>query len=235
MSDGPIEAVRAALVPVNRAGWPFVALVFGGAIVLGWIWEPLFWVGLIATAWCAYFFRDPERVTPQGVDLIVSPADGEVLAPTVRAPPPELGLGGNPRVCVSIFMNIFDVHINRSPVAGEVRARAYHKGSFLNASLDKASDENERMSWLIRDPAGREVVLVQIAGLIARRIVPFVEQGAGIAAGERLGLIRFGSRCDIYLPDGFEPWIAEGQRSIAGETIIAASPKGRPTGGGRTS
>jgi phosphatidylserine decarboxylase len=213
--------LSSVLFPVHRAGWPFVAAFLAVAVLLGLLWEPLFWLGLIATAWCAYFFRDPVRVTPDDPALVVSPADGLVVATVERVPPPELELGDRPLPCVAIFMNVFDVHVNRTPVAGTITGHAYHHGKFLNASFDKAADENERRSWRLRTASGREVGLVQIAGLVARRIVPFRESGDVLAAGERIGLIRFGSRCDIYLPEGTAPLVLVGQRTIAGETVIA--------------
>jgi phosphatidylserine decarboxylase len=213
--------MRAVLPPIHRQGWPFIAIFLVAALLLGWLWEPLFWLGLIATAWCAYFFRDPMRVTPDDPSLVVSPADGVVVGTHARVPPPELEMGTAPLPCVAVFMNVFDVHVNRTPVAGTITGHAYHHGKFLNASFDKAADENERRSWRLRTASGREVGLVQIAGLVARRIVPFRESGDVLAAGERIGLIRFGSRCDIYLPEGTAPLVLVGQRTIAGETVIA--------------
>ncbi|MFO1049249.1 MAG: phosphatidylserine decarboxylase [Geminicoccaceae bacterium] len=209
------------LPPIHRAGWPFIALFLVVALALGWLWAPLFWLGLLATAWCAYFFRDPVRVTPLDPALVVSPADGVVVATSRRVPPPELELGAAPLPCIGIFMNVFDVHVNRTPVVGRVARRAYHAGKFLNASFDKASDENERQSFRIATASGQEVGLVQIAGLVARRIVPFVDEGAQLAAGERVGLIRFGSRCDVYLPAAMAPTVLVGQRAVAGETVLA--------------
>jgi phosphatidylserine decarboxylase len=213
--------MRAVLPPIHRQGWPFIAIFLVAALLLGWLWEPLFWLGLIATAWCAYFFRDPVRVTPDDPSLVVSPADGVVVGTHARVPPPELEMGTASLPCVAVFMNVFDVHVNRTPVAGTITGHAYHHGKFLNASFDKAADENERRSWRLRTASGREVGLVQIAGLVARRIVPFRESGDVLAAGERIGLIRFGSRCDIYLPEGTAPLVLVGQRTIAGETVIA--------------
>jgi phosphatidylserine decarboxylase len=213
--------MRAVLPPIHRQGWPFIAIFLVAALLLGWLWEPLFWLGLIATAWCAYFFRDPVRVTPDDPSLVVSPADGVVVGTHARVPPPELEMGTAPLPCVAVFMNVFDVHVNRTPVAGAITGHAYHHGKFLNASFDKAADENERRSWRLRTASGREVGLVQIAGLVARRIVPFRESGDVLAVGERIGLIRFGSRCDIYLPEGTAPLVLVGQRTIAGETVIA--------------
>ena len=209
------------LAPINRAGWPFIAGFFVLAVVLGFLWKPLFWVGLVATLWCVYFFRDPERVTPADPDLVTSPADGVVSAVRPRVPPPELGMGKDPLPCVSVFLNVFDVHVNRTPVPGTVLVRAYHPGTFVNAALDKASDENERQSFRIGADRGREVGVVQIAGLVARRIVGFVETGDVLQPGQRIGLIRFGSRCDVYLPQDVRPVVIEGQRAIAGETVLA--------------
>jgi phosphatidylserine decarboxylase len=213
--------MRLVLPPIHREGWPFIAIVFAVAVILGFLWVPLFWVGLLATAWCVFFFRDPPRVTPDDPSLVVSPADGVVVATSPRVPPPELEMGTRPLPCVAVFMNVFDVHVNRTPVAGTITGHAYHHGKFLNASFDKASDENERRSWRVRASGGREIGLVQIAGLVARRIVPFKESGDAVLAGERVGLIRFGSRCDVYLPEGTAPLVIVGQRTVAGETVLA--------------
>ena len=213
--------MRSVIPPIHRAGLPFIAAFFLASLLLGWLWAPLFWVGLLGTAWCIYFFRDPARVTPDDPALIVSPADGLVVATGDRVPPPELELGEEPLPCIGIFMNVFDVHVNRTPAVGMVVRRAYHPGKFLNASFDKASEENERQSFKIRTASDREIGLVQIAGLVARRIVAFVEEGASLAAGQRVGLIRFGSRCDVYLPQGVELLVLVGQRALAGETVLA--------------
>jgi phosphatidylserine decarboxylase len=219
MSD--LGSPSSILAPVHKAGWPFVGGFFAVAIVLGFVWKPLFWLGLAATGWCAYFFRDPPRVSPDDPALVLSPADGIVSAIRPRVPPPELGLGDRPLPCVSVFLNVFDVHVNRTPVAGRVLKRAYHAGKFLNAALDKASEDNERQSFRIVTPTGHVVGLVQIAGLVARRIVGFVGEGEELHAGQRIGLIRFGSRCDVYLPTGIAALALEGQRAIAGETVLA--------------
>ncbi|MEK0085170.1 phosphatidylserine decarboxylase [Benzoatithermus flavus] len=227
--------LSSVLPPIHRAGWPFIAAFLVAAILLGLLWAPLFWLGLLATLWCAYFFRDPVRVTPDDPALVVSPADGVVVTTAERVPPPELELGDRPLPCIGIFMNVFDVHVNRTPVIGTVVRRAYHPGKFLNASFDKASDENERQSWKIRTASGREIGLVQIAGLVARRIVPFVGEGAVLAAGQRVGLIRFGSRCDVYLPEGVEPLVLVGQRALAGETVLADLFGNQPKRQGRAS
>jgi phosphatidylserine decarboxylase len=215
------DYLRRAIVPIHRAGWPFVAGGLVAAVLLGLLAWPLVWLALLLTAWMAYFFRDPPRVTPQGEGLVVSPADGVVQAIAARRPPPELELGETPRTCISVFLNVFDVHVNRAPIGGRITRRAYHPGTFLNAADDKASDANERQSFRIETAQGDVFGLVQIAGLIARRIVSSVEEGDVVRAGERVGLIRFGSRCDVYLPDGMVPLVALGQRAIAGETVLA--------------
>jgi phosphatidylserine decarboxylase len=215
-----IDTIRRQLAPINREGYPFVALFALVSVILFWVYAPLGWIGLFITAWCAYFFRDPRRVTPVGGGLVVAPADGLISQVTLAVPPTELDLGDGPRPRVSIFMSVLDVHVNRSPVSGKIEKIAYRPGKFLNADLDKASEENERNGLVIA--AGRaKVAVVQIAGLVARRIVSFVREGDSIAAGERIGLIRFGSRVDVYLPPGTHTQVAEGQYAIAGETIIA--------------
>ncbi|MEM7711570.1 MAG: phosphatidylserine decarboxylase, partial [Pseudomonadota bacterium] len=173
-------------------------------------------------AWCYYFFRDPVRVTPMDAGLIVSPADGEVSLIEPAVPPSELGLGEAPLTRVSVFMSVFDCHVNRAPVAGEVTAVAYRPGKFLSAELDKASEENERNGLVFTMADGVRIGCVQIAGLVARRILCEVSEGAVLERGERFGIIRFGSRLDVYLPDGTAPRVAVGQRMIAGETVLAA-------------
>ena len=215
------ENLRQAVVPIHRAGWPFVGGGVALAVLLGLLFAPLFWLLLLVTAWMAYFFRDPPRVTPQGDALVVSPADGVVQAITARRPPPELGLDAAPRMCISVFLNIFDVHVNRAPIGGRITRLAYHPGKFLNAAHDKASEDNERQSFRIETAQGDVFGFVQIAGLIARRIVCAVSEGEVVSAGQRVGMIRFGSRCDVYLPDGCAPLVAVGQRAIAGETVFA--------------
>jgi phosphatidylserine decarboxylase len=227
--------ITEALAPVHRAGWPFIAGSLVLSVLLGLLWTPLFWLGLLITAWVAYFFRDPARVTPEGEGIVVSPADGVVQAIGPRRPPPELELGDAPLTCISVFLNVLDVHVNRAPVGGRITRLVYHPGKFLNAADDKASDENERQSFRIETHDGRVVGLVQIAGLIARRIVRFVEQGEVVHAGERVGLIRFGSRCDVYLPAGMAPQVLVGQRAIAGETVLADGRHNQAIGSGRRS
>ncbi|WP_062226237.1 phosphatidylserine decarboxylase [Aureimonas frigidaquae] len=223
-----IQSIRNALVPVHRAGYPFIAAFFVAGLLLGLLWQPLFWLFLILTIWCAYFFRDPERLVPQADHLVISPADGHVSLVGHVVPPAELQLGDEPLLRISIFMNVFDCHINRAPVRGGILRISYREGQFKNAELDKASEVNERSSMVINGPFG-EVGVVQIAGAVARRIVSFVRAGGSLEAGERYGLIRFGSRLDIYLPDGTVPRVAEGQRAIAGETIIAEHGDGLAT------
>ena len=230
-----VENVRQGVVPIHRDGWRFIAGGLAVAVLLGLLFAPLFWLGLLVTAWMAYFFRDPPRVTPQGDDLVVSPADGVIQAITARRPPPELGLGDAPRTCISVFLNIFDVHVNRAPVGGRIARLAHHPGKFLNAAQDKASEDNERQSLRIEASQGDVYGCVQIAGLIARRIVCAVREGEVVAAGQRIGLIRFGSRCDVYLPEGCAPLVAVGQRAIAGETVFADGRRNQPVRGWRRS
>ena len=207
--------------PMHPEGRRFVAIFAIIALVLFLIWEPLGWLGLGATVWCYYFFRDPVRSVPDRDGLILSPADGVISLIEPAAPPPELGMGDTPLTRVSVFMSVFNCHVNRAPVAGRIEKMAYRPGKFLNASLDKASEDNERNSLVIAMQDGRKLAVVQIAGLVARRIVPFVQEGQSLLAGERFGLIRFGSRLDVYLPDGVEPQVALGQTMIAGESVIA--------------
>ncbi|MDY8109935.1 phosphatidylserine decarboxylase [Fulvimarina sp. 2208YS6-2-32] len=227
-----IDSIRNALVPIHRAGWPLIAIFFAISIVIGLLWEPLFWLGLVLTAWCAYFFRDPVRVTPISDDIVVSPADGHVSLVGRMVPPSELELGQAEMLRISVFMNVFDCHVNRAPVAGPVRRLVYRKGAFKNAELDKASEVNERNSLVIESAHGA-VGISQIAGLVARRIICWSKPGDRLETGERFGLIRFGSRLDIYCPDGFVPRVAEGQRALAGETVLAEFGSDRTTYGAR--
>ncbi|WP_411975594.1 phosphatidylserine decarboxylase [Sulfitobacter faviae] len=207
--------------PMHREGIKFVAIFAAVTLVLFAIEEVLGWIGVGLTIWCYYFFRDPERVTPNRPDLIVSPADGIVSLIEPAVPPAELGMPDVPLTRVSVFMSVFNCHINRAPVAGKVQAVAYRPGKFFNASLDKASADNERNSLCIRMDDGRDIAVVQIAGLVARRIVCFVKSGDGLQTGERFGLIRFGSRLDVYLPEGVDPMVRIGQTMVAGETVLA--------------
>jgi phosphatidylserine decarboxylase len=220
MAHGVTESIRRAMVPVNREGRPFILGFAVVTVVLFVLWQPLGWIALALTIWCALFFRDPQRVTPLLPDLAVAPADGRVAAVGHAVPPAELGLGPAPRPHVSIFMSVFDVHVNRAPLAGRVVLSEHRPGRFLNAEDPAASRDNERLS-LLMDTASGDVGVVQIAGLVARRIVPFVQVGDHLVAGERIGMIRFGSRVDVYLPEGSRPLVAVGQRAVAGETPIA--------------
>ena len=217
-----VNSIRRNLAPIHREGYLFVAGFFVATLILWWVWGPLGWIGLIATLWCAYFFRDPARVTPIRADLVVSPADGRVCFVGSAPPPPDLGLGGLPMTKISIFMNVFDCHVNRSPVEGRVVRISYRPGLFVNADLDKASEDNERNGLVIETPAGRFGV-VQIAGLVARRIVCFTKEGSRLGAGDRFGLIRFGSRVDVYLPEGASAIVGLNSRCVAGETVIATT------------
>lgn len=215
------DTIRNTLVPIHPAGYPFIAAFAVASLVLGFLWGPLFWIGLILTGWCVYFFRDPERVTPVDDDLVISPADGKVSAVGPAIPPAELNIGSKEMLRVSVFMNVFSCHVNRAPARGRIARIAYKPGKFLNAELDKASAENERNGLVIDSPNGA-VAAVQVAGLVARRILCFAAEETEISAGERFGLIRFGSRVDVYLPDGAVARVAVGQTSVAGETVIAS-------------
>ncbi len=221
------------LKPMHPEGYKFVAIFAAITLVLFWIWDPLGWIGVGLTVWCYYFFRDPKRSVPLGEGLLVSPADGVISLIERAVPPPELGMGPEALMRVSVFMNVFNCHVNRTPIAGKVAAIAYRPGKFFNASLDKASVDNERNSLAIELPDGRKIAVVQIAGLVARRIVCFVKVGQAMRTGERFGLIRFGSRVDVYLPEGVAPQVALGQTMVAGETVLAILGSGGPARGAR--
>jgi phosphatidylserine decarboxylase len=218
---GLIDTILGAFVPIHPDGYKFVAGAALATLILFALAPPLGWLAAIATAGIAYFFRDPERVTPARKSLVVSGADGKIAAITRAVPPRELQLGAEPLTRISVFLSIFDVHIVRAPVAGRIVRSAYLPGVFLNAELDKASDDNERQALVIEGEKGQKTGLVLIAGLIARRIVTFVGDGASVAQGERVGLIRFGSRVDIYLPAGARVLAEVGQTAIGGETVLA--------------
>ncbi len=222
-----LASIRSQLAPIHREGYPFIGMFAVASLLLLWLWPPLGWLAVLATLWCAYFFRDPPRVTPLRDGIVVAPADGRVSRVTNALPAKELALGERPLPRVSIFMSVFDCHVNRSPVTGKVERIVYRPGAFINADLDKASEDNERNCFVIATERGR-IGVVQIAGLIARRIVCFVREGSSVGAGERIGLIRFGSRVDVYLPEGVRPLVAEGQTAIAGETVIADLRAGDP-------
>lgn len=216
-----MDTIRSVLVPIHQEGYKFIAIFAAITLVLFFIAAPLGWAGVVLTLWCTYFFRDPPRVTPVRDGLLISPADGVVQMIERAVPPEELGMGIDPRQRISIFMNVFDVHVNRSPVDGVVTATAYRPGSFVNAALDKASVDNERQALKIKLANGKEIAVVQIAGLVARRILCDAREGQALKAGQRFGMIRFGSRVDVYLDDGMVPLVIVGQRAVAGETVIA--------------
>ena len=232
--DSILSSLRAVIPPIHPEGWPFIAIFAVVTVILGLLYAPLFFIGLVLTGWCILFFRDPARVTPTQPGLVVSPADG-VVQSIIQAPPPaELEMGSQPLTRIAVFMNVFNVHVNRTPVDGQIVKMAYRAGKFLNADLDKASEDNERQSYRIMIGDGkdeREIAVVQIAGLIARRIVTQVTEGDSLKAGQRIGMIRFGSRVDVFLPRGVVPQVCVGQAMIAGETVLAEisglAPKGR--------
>lgn len=209
------------LAPIHRAGWPFVAAFAAATFILSLFSHLLGGVGVVLTLWCMYFFRNPERVTPEDPKLVVSPADGFVSMITKAAPPKELNWKTEELTRISIFLNVFDVHVNRLPVGGKIIKALYYPGKFFNASLDKASEFNERNSLVIRTKDGHEVLVVQIAGLVARRILCDVKEGDEVIGGDRYGIIRFGSRTDVYLPKGVDPQVLVGQYMIGGETVLA--------------
>jgi phosphatidylserine decarboxylase len=227
---GILDSILGALAPIHPDGYKFIAIAALVTLFLFWLAQPLGWVGLIATAWCAYFFRDPPRVTPSRRGLVVSAADGKVAGIAEAMAPRELQLGSVTLTRISVFLSILDVHIVRAPVAGRIVRSHYVPGVFLNAELDKASEDNERRALVIETATGEKLGLVLIAGLIARRIVTFKGEGASVARGERIGLIRFGSRVDIYLPESARVLAETGQIAIGGETVLAEfASEERPT------
>jgi phosphatidylserine decarboxylase len=215
------DTILSGLTPIHWDGHKFIAIGAIATLLLFWLWEPLGWIGVVLTAYVAYFFRDPERATPIREDLVIAPADGRIVSVRLKSPPTELGLPPAPMTCISIFLSVFDVHINRAPVTGQIVRRVYVPGLFLNAALDKASEDNEREAMVFRTAAARDIGVVRIAGLVARRIITLVRENQPIEAGARTGLIRFGSRVDIYIPEGKGVLVAEGQRTIGGETVLA--------------
>jgi phosphatidylserine decarboxylase len=220
------------VVPIAREGWPFIAIFSLVSLVLYFVYAPLGWVGLVLTLWCIYFFRNPDRVTPEREGLLISPADGIVQMIAEVAPPKELDMGTEPVVRVSVFMNVFDCHVNRIPCDGRIGRLVYVPGQFLNASFDKAGEENERQMIRIDLDSGAFVGAVQIAGLVARRIICYLEDDQTVLAGERFGLIRFGSRVDVYLPPSAVSQVVIGQKCISGETIIADLKSDEPARSG---
>lgn len=213
--------LKTVLTPIHSDGWRFIAIAALLTVLLFGAWEPLGWIGVIVTLWCVYFFRDPWRVTPTRGGLVIAPADGVIVSVEPASPPVELGMGSTPMTRIGIFLNVFDVHVNRMPMSGRVLKLAYHAGKFFNASLDKASEENERMAIRLAANEGADIAVVQIAGLVARRIVCNLSEGQEVIAGQRFGLIRFGSRTDVYLPTSWTPLAIVGQRVVGGETVIA--------------
>ncbi len=216
-----LESMRRIIVPIHKEGYPFILIGLFVTILLAiFAWSPLGWISAILTVWVCYFFRDPLRVTPIREGLVVSPADGRVNLITTAVPPAELDLPPEPMTRISVFMNVFDCHVNRSPVTGRITQILYTPGLFLNAELDKASEDNERNALVI-ETAGTKIGVVQIAGLVARRIVSFVKIGEHLSTGERFGLIRFGSRLDIFVPLNAQVLVGLGQTAVAGETVLA--------------
>ena len=213
--------LRKVLSPLHPDGWKFVGGAIVATAILFLLWRPLGWLALILTLWIAYFFRDPWRVTPTRPGLIVSPADGTVVALGPAPPPPELDMGAEPVIRIGIFLDLFDVHVARAPAGGRIARTHYTKGRFVNASLDKASEHNERLAIRVVPEDGPEIAFVLIAGLVARRIVCTVNQGQLVAVGQRIGNIRFGSRVDIYCPPPYVPLVVLGQRMVGGETVLA--------------
>ncbi len=213
--------LRRVLAPLHPDGFKFVLAAAIATLLLFLLWAPAGWAAAVVTLWMAYFFRDPWRVTPLREGLLVSPADGIVISLAPARPPPELDMGDAEFVRIGIFLNIFDVHVTRAPLAGRVAALRYVKGRFVNASREEASLNNERMAIRLAPPEGPEIAYVQVAGLVARRIVCDLREGQRIAAGQRMGIIRFGSRVDVYCPPPYVPMVAAGQRMVGGETVLA--------------
>lgn len=224
-----MKASDVVMTPIHKEGHVFIAIFLVVALILWHFVGPLVGVvGLLLTAWCMYFFRDPDRIIPDEKAILVSPADGTVCAITEAAPPAELDMGDTPRTRVSIFLSVFNVHVNRVPAAGDVTGLAYVPGKYLNAADSDASEENERQLVRMTTEDGHDIAFAQVAGLVARRILCDLKDGQSVARGERFGLIRFGSRTDIYLDEGLKPTVKVGQTMIGGETVIARkAPKRR--------
>ena len=221
------DLFKPVLIPINKEGWAFITLFAIITIVLSLIWSLFLIPGIILTAWCTYFFRDPTRITPTRQGLVISPADGVVQMIVKAAPPPELDMGTTPLTRISVFMNVFNVHVNRIPIDATITKLHYRPGKFLNASLDKASVDNERQSIALETANGKKFAMVQIAGLVARRILCDLEPGQDVKAGQRFGMIRFGSRVDVYLPANTVPLVCVGQLTIAAETVLADMGSGQ--------
>lgn len=227
-----MSMIATVVKPMHREGYRFVPVFAAATLALFLVAQPLGWIGVGLTLWCYYFFRDPDRVTPAREGLVISPADGVVQMIGDFPPPPELGLGPEPMTRIAVFMNVFNCHVNRAPVSGRIEKISYRPGKFFNASLDKASTDNERNAVALRMADGRAIAVVQIAGLVARRIVCEVKEGQALLAGQRFGMIRFGSRLDVYLPLGTAPLVAVGQTTIAGETVLADLDSAEPARSG---
>ncbi|MGE5267971.1 MAG: phosphatidylserine decarboxylase [Deltaproteobacteria bacterium] len=223
-----LDTILDVFVPIHQDGHKFIGIGLLVTLLGFLIWDPIGWIAAGVTAWICYFFRDPYRISPLREGLVLSPADGRISMIEKVRPPAELGLGDVERVRISVFLSVFDVHINRAPVAGRIKRSVYIPGAFLNAALDKASEDNERRAIVIETPSGQEIGVVQIAGLVARRIVTFSQEGDALGAGQRFGLIRFGSRVDTFLPPGHGALVAVGQRAIAGETVLADLKSSEP-------
>jgi len=213
--------LRRFLAPLHPDGFKFVLAGVGATILLFPLWVRGGWIAALVTLWLAYFFRDPWRVTPTRQGLLISPADGSVVSIATAAPPPELAMGGAAVAQIGIFLSVFDVHVIRAPLGGRVAALRYTKGRFLNASRDEASRHNERMAIRLAPPEGPEIAFVLVAGLLARRIVCNLREGQDVVTGQRIGIIRFGSRVDVYCPEGYVPMVIAGQRMVGGETVLA--------------
>ena len=219
-----LDSIKKSLfVPIHPSGLPFIIIFSLITMIIGWIWSTLFFVGLVLTLWCIYFFRNPERITPDNIDnnLVIAPADGKIIEINEIIPDEEIGLPKNKYIKIGIFMNVFNVHVNRSPMSGTILKRNYIPGLFFNASLDKASKENERLSLVMNVNNKVKIAFVQIAGLLARRIINDAQEGKKLVTGQIFGIIRFGSKVDVYIPIGSKINVLKGQTSIAGETILA--------------
>lgn len=224
-----MDPLSVVIPRIHREGFRFIVVFGVVTLVLFFIWEPLGWLGLVATVWCLYFFRDPERFTPIGDGLIIAPADGVVCTIGLATPPAELDFPGGEMMRIGIFMNVFNCHVNRMPIDGTVIKSVYHPGKFLNASFDKASEENERQALAVESHGGQRIGVVQIAGLVARRIVCQCREGDKVNAGEKFGIIRFGSRVDVYVAPEATLLVVQGQTMTAGETVLADLTSDQPT------
>lgn len=216
-----LQSVHNSFTPIHKEGYPFIITFFVISLILGWVWSPLFWCGLILTVWCIYFFRDPDRVIPLNPSWVLAPADGRISFVEPCIPPKELGFGNKEMIRISVFMDIFSCHINRIPISGTIESIVYRPGRFANAELDKASQFNERNGVVIDSKYGK-IGVVQIAGIVARRIVCWPKENDSVVTGQRFGMIRFGSRLDIYMPTEVKLRVSVGQTAIAGETVLGS-------------